>query len=143
MTCDPCVLGGSLTASNVLSRPENGQLADAGTDDRRDRRPRLRPQRVTDVARGVEDTVSAAGLAGILCNSDDMTAKEDFAAAAAVPLTSVRKPRQELGRRAAELLLDEARHDDHLHEQLVFEPTLVVRESSMVRHLSTERKGTA
>ena len=32
----------------------------------------------------------------------------DFAAAAAVPLTSVRKPRQELGRRAAELLLDEA-----------------------------------
>ena len=32
----------------------------------------------------------------------------DFAAAAAVPLTSVRKPRYELGRRAAELLLDEA-----------------------------------
>ena len=58
----------------------------------------------------------------------------DFAAAAAVPLTSVRKPRQELGRRAAELLLDEARNGDHLHEQLVFEPMLVVRESSMVRH---------
>jgi LacI family transcriptional regulator len=57
----------------------------------------------------------------------------DFAAAAAVPLTSVRKPRQELGRRAAELLLDEARNEDHLHEQLLFEPTLVVRESSMVR----------
>ncbi len=33
----------------------------------------------------------------------------DFAAAAAVPLSSVRKPRQELGRRAAELLIDEAR----------------------------------
>jgi LacI family transcriptional regulator len=45
----------------------------------------------------------------------------------------VRKPRQDLGRRAAELLLDEARNDGHLHEQLVFEPTLVVRESSMVR----------
>jgi LacI family transcriptional regulator len=57
----------------------------------------------------------------------------DFAAAAAVPLTSVRKPRQELGRRAAELLLDEARNDAHVHEQLLFEPTLVVRESSMVR----------
>jgi LacI family transcriptional regulator len=57
----------------------------------------------------------------------------DFAAAAAVPLTSVRKPRQELGRRAAELLLDEAGGDGHRHEQLVFEPTLVVRESSMVR----------
>jgi LacI family transcriptional regulator len=63
----------------------------------------------------------------------------DFAAAAAVPLTSVRKPRQELGRRAAELLLDEARNDDHLHEQLLFEPTLVVRESSMVRRPSAAR----
>jgi LacI family transcriptional regulator len=57
----------------------------------------------------------------------------DFAAAAAVPLSSVRKPRYELGRRAAELLLDEARSEDHQHEQLCFEPQLVVRESSMVR----------
>ena len=67
----------------------------------------------------------------------------DFAAAAAVPLSSVRKPRQELGRRAAELLLDEARNQHHLHEQLVFEPTLVVRESSMVRRSSVLREGTA
>jgi LacI family transcriptional regulator len=57
----------------------------------------------------------------------------DFAAAAAVPLSSVRKPRHDLGRRAAELLLDEARDPAHRHEQLVFEPQLVVRESSMVR----------
>src|SRR4051812_19059512 len=57
----------------------------------------------------------------------------DFAAAAAVPLTSVRKPRVELGRRAAELLLDEASDPGHQHSQPVFEPTLVVRESSMVR----------
>jgi LacI family transcriptional regulator len=57
----------------------------------------------------------------------------DYAAAAAVPLSSVRKPRQELGRRAAELLIDEARGAAHRHEQLVFEPQLVVRESSMVR----------
>ena len=61
----------------------------------------------------------------------------DFAAAAAVPLTSVRKPRVELGRRAAELLLDEAAGGTpghpHVHQQEVFEPTLVVRESSMVR----------
>ncbi|MGY1774002.1 LacI family DNA-binding transcriptional regulator [Blastococcus sp. SYSU D00813] len=56
----------------------------------------------------------------------------DFAAAAAVPLTSVSKPRQELGRRAAQLLLDE-RRDGHVHEQPVFEPVLVVRESSMTR----------
>jgi LacI family transcriptional regulator len=57
----------------------------------------------------------------------------DFAAAAAVPLSSVRKPRYELGRRATQLLLDEARNPDHRHEQLLFEPQLVVRESSMVR----------
>ncbi len=57
----------------------------------------------------------------------------DFAAAAAVPLSSVRKPRQELGRRAAELLIDEARGADHRHEQLIFEPVLVVRESSRAR----------
>ena len=67
----------------------------------------------------------------------------EFASAAAVPLSSVRKPRQDLGRRAAELLLDEARNDEHLHEQLLFEPTLVVRESSMVRRSSAVRKGTA
>jgi LacI family transcriptional regulator len=56
----------------------------------------------------------------------------EFAAAAAVPLSSVRKPRQELGRRAAELLLAESR-EGHRHEQPVFDPELVVRESSMVR----------
>ncbi|WP_346618522.1 LacI family DNA-binding transcriptional regulator [Blastococcus montanus] len=67
----------------------------------------------------------------------------DFAAAAAVPLSSVRKPRQELGRRAAELLLDEARNREHLHEQQLFEPTLVVRESSMARRPAGARKGIA
>ena len=62
----------------------------------------------------------------------------DYASAAAVPLTSVRKPRHELGRRAAELLLDEAAGGDgehpHVHQQPVFSPELVVRESSTVRH---------
>jgi LacI family transcriptional regulator len=70
----------------------------------------------------------------------------EFAAAAAVPLTSVRKPRQLLGRRAAELLLDEARAG-HRHEQPVFEPELVVRESSRVRRdaiqdVGADREGT-
>ncbi|MGY1815665.1 LacI family DNA-binding transcriptional regulator [Blastococcus sp. SYSU D00820] len=65
----------------------------------------------------------------------------DFAAAAAVPLTSVRKPRAELGRRAAELLLDEGR-TGHVHQQPVFEPVLVVRESSMVRRdAARDREG--
>jgi LacI family transcriptional regulator len=55
----------------------------------------------------------------------------DFAAAAAVPLTSVRQPRQQLGQAAAELLIDEANHpESHRHRQIVFEPELVVREST-------------
>jgi LacI family transcriptional regulator len=55
----------------------------------------------------------------------------DFAAAAAVPLSSVRQPRELLGRTAAELLLDEVNDPAaHQHRQVVFEPELVVRESS-------------
>ncbi|GAB3974679.1 LacI family DNA-binding transcriptional regulator [Plantactinospora veratri] len=55
----------------------------------------------------------------------------DFAAAAAVPLTSVRQPRQRLGQTAAELLLGEVNEPaGHRHQQVVFEPELVVRESS-------------
>jgi len=57
-----------------------------------------------------------------------------FAAAAAVPLSSVRQPRQLLGRTAAQLLLDEALGDGaHQHRQVVFEPELVVRQSSHAR----------
>jgi LacI family transcriptional regulator len=55
----------------------------------------------------------------------------DFAAAAAVPLTSVRQPRSQLGQAAAELLIDEVSFPDtHQHRQVVFEPELVVRDSS-------------
>ncbi len=54
----------------------------------------------------------------------------DFAAAAAVPLTSVRQPRRALGRTAAELLLEEATDPDHQHRQVVFTPELVARSST-------------
>jgi LacI family transcriptional regulator len=54
-----------------------------------------------------------------------------FAAAAIVPLTSVRQPSRLIGRTAVELLLREAGHDrSHQHEHVTFEPELVVRESS-------------
>jgi LacI family transcriptional regulator len=53
----------------------------------------------------------------------------DFAAAAAVPLTSVRQPRHELGRTAAELLLSEGT-EGHVHQQIEFAPELVIRASS-------------
>ena len=54
----------------------------------------------------------------------------EFAAAAAVPHTSVRQPRQELGRTAAELLLAEA-DPDHTHRQVLFRPELIARGSTL------------
>lgn len=57
----------------------------------------------------------------------------EFAAAAAVPLTSVRQPRRELGRAAARLLLDESVNPDHEHQQLEFMPELVARASTRRR----------
>ena len=71
----------------------------------------------------VPDSISLIGY-------DDI----DFAAAAAVPLSSVRQPRQLLGRTAAQLLLDEALGEgSHQHRQVVFEPELVVRQSSRAK----------
>ncbi|MGU3435057.1 LacI family DNA-binding transcriptional regulator [Actinomycetes bacterium M1A6_2h] len=55
----------------------------------------------------------------------------DYAAGAAVPLTSIAQPRAELGRAAAELLLQQvAAPDDHEFQQLTFSPSLVVRGST-------------
>jgi LacI family transcriptional regulator len=55
----------------------------------------------------------------------------EFAAAAAVPLSSVRQPRQELGRMAAQLLMDETGGAGrHKHRQVVFQPELEIRRSS-------------
>jgi LacI family transcriptional regulator len=55
----------------------------------------------------------------------------DFAAAAAVPLTSVRQPRQLIGRTGAELVIGETQApDEHEHQHIVFVPDLVIRESS-------------
>ncbi|MDG6102646.1 LacI family DNA-binding transcriptional regulator [Dactylosporangium aurantiacum] len=55
----------------------------------------------------------------------------EFAAAAAVPLSSVRQPREQLGRTATALLLEEIEDDGrHEHRHVVFQPELIVRESS-------------
>jgi LacI family transcriptional regulator len=54
----------------------------------------------------------------------------EFAGAAAVPLSSVRQPREQLGRAAAELLIEESSGQPHKHRHLVFDPELVVRRSS-------------
>jgi LacI family transcriptional regulator len=75
----------------------------------------------------------------------------EFAAAAAVPLTSVRQPAFRMGQSAAELLIEETADDAlpsaeanqnrltadaprHQHRRVVFQPELVVRNSSLARH---------
>jgi DNA-binding LacI/PurR family transcriptional regulator len=68
----------------------------------------------TDVARGVEDVANI-----------------EFAAAAAVPLTSVSQPRHLLGQTAARLLAEEAdRGTEHVHQHVVFPPELIARAST-------------
>ncbi len=55
----------------------------------------------------------------------------EFAGAATVPLSSVRQPREQLGRAAAELLFEEIEEPEtHRHRHVVFEPELVIRQSS-------------
>ena len=55
----------------------------------------------------------------------------DFAADSAVPLTSVRQPKYQLGQTAAEMLLEEAdRPAGHEHRRIVFTPELIIRASS-------------
>jgi LacI family transcriptional regulator len=59
----------------------------------------------------------------------------EFAAAAAVPLSSVRQPREHLGRTATQMLIEEIEDGDrHEHRHVVFQPELVIRESSNRRH---------
>ncbi|MFJ8647582.1 LacI family DNA-binding transcriptional regulator [Streptomyces sp. NPDC093546] len=85
------------------------------------------------LALGVLQTLFAAGVSVpgdiALVGYDDI----EFAAAAAVPLTSVRQPAQRMGGLAAELLIEEAgdaaaRHE---HRRIVLQPELVVRASSL------------
>jgi LacI family transcriptional regulator len=55
----------------------------------------------------------------------------DFAADAAVPLSSVRQPRRQIGRAAAQLLIEECDNPvTHAHQQIMFRPDLVTREST-------------
>ena len=60
-----------------------------------------------------------------------------FAATALVPLTTVRHPAHELGYRSAKLLIDEATNGaEHRHQRLLFEPELMVRDSTAGRTVS-------
>lgn len=77
-------------------------------------------QQVVSTGQRVPDDLAIVGY-------DDIA----FAASAAVPLTSVRQPRQSLGRTAAELLIDEVNNSEHQHQQVEFTPELIARTSTL------------
>jgi LacI family transcriptional regulator len=54
----------------------------------------------------------------------------DFTAIVPTPLTTVRQPKSLLGQTAAELLIAEISGDTHTHDQQVFGPELVLRQST-------------
>jgi LacI family transcriptional regulator len=84
------------------------------------------------LALGVLQALYAAGVTVpdeiALVGYDDI----EFAAAAAVPLTSVRQPASRMGRAAADLLIEETGDGayQHEHRQIVLQPELVVRGST-------------
>ncbi|MEQ6902313.1 LacI family DNA-binding transcriptional regulator [Nocardioides sp. YIM 152588] len=82
------------------------------------------------VALGVLQALTLAGLRVpedvAIIGYDDI----DFAASAAIPLSSVRQPREQLGAVAAELLLARIEDPHGPVTEVVLEPTLVVRRST-------------
>lgn len=83
------------------------------------------------LALGVEHALIAAGCRVpddvAIVGYDDVA----FATMAFVPLTSIRQPAFELGRQGTKLLLEEAAGERHRHKQIVFDPELVVRASTV------------
>ncbi|QBI20198.1 LacI family transcriptional regulator [Egibacter rhizosphaerae] len=86
----------------------------------------------------VNDLVALGALRGLRSHGYDVPGDVsiigyddvEFASALRVPLTTVRQPKYRLGRAAAELLLEETGDPDHTHQQVLFYPELIVRESS-------------
>ena len=113
------VAEGRAAGERLAGLPGRG-APDRGLLRQRPARPRPAPAVRDQPGSGCPDDLAIVGY-------DDI----DFAAAAAVPLTSVRQPRAELGRTAAELLLDEVDNPDHAHQQVIFKPELVARRSTL------------
>lgn len=82
------------------------------------------------VALGALQMLARAGVAVpgemMLAGYDDI----EFAASATIPITSVRQPAAEMGRRAAELLFRTDHDRDLPVEHTVFQPELIAREST-------------
>lgn len=87
------------------------------------------------LALGILQVLTAAGIHVpddiAMIGFDDI----EFATSAMVSLSSIRRPGVDLGEAALRLLLEEIDHgEDHAHTHVVFEPELIIRESTAVSH---------
>ncbi len=83
---------------------------------------------VLDAGLRVPDDVAVMGVGDI-----------EFAAVAAVPLTTIRYPAYEIGRTAAEMLLAESDGTERAHRVVRFAPELVVRASTRALDIDLRR----
>lgn len=106
------------------------------------RRPEERPDGIFTVndliAVGVLQALVMRGKVRVpedvaLVGYDDI----DFAATAVVPLTSIRRPSSLIGQTAMQILLEEAGQTDPQPRQVVFQPELVIRESTVGEAVSS------
>jgi LacI family transcriptional regulator len=82
------------------------------------------------VMRGLHQRGYSVPVDFALVGYDDI----DVASVLSTPLTSVRQPKYQLGHTAARLLFDEiANPKTHQHQRIVYQPELIIRESSQ-RH---------
>jgi len=102
----------------------------------RDRAPADRPDGIF----AANDLVAMGVLQALMLQGDGIRVPDeialigyddiDFAAAAVVPLSSIRQPSALIGRTAVEILLEEAADSSIEPRQVVFQPELVVRSST-------------
>jgi len=100
---------------------------------------RTQPEHRPDAVFAANDLVAVGVLQGLVMTGSLRVPEDialvgyddiDFARATVVPLTSVRQPREQMGRTAVDLLRAEIADPDRAPEQVVFAPELVVRSSS-------------
>lgn len=117
-TSDQTVAAGQAIGARIVGLPdaERPDAVVAGND---------------QTALGLLEALLAAGTVRVpediaVIGCDDI----DYAATAAVPLTTIRQPVKAIAHEAIRLALDEADWVDHVHRRVTLAPELVVREST-------------